>query len=527
MADFALPILTSTYSDLVDLLKARDVSSMKLFDGTTDSNLPSGTKRWNSTNSYFEKFDGSAWSPLVAKYMINVDLLDGCSVNDGGSSINDLWTADKITTQLSTKLNASSYTAADILTKIKTVDGAGSGLDADLLDGMNALSTNTASSIVARDASGNFSAGTITATLNGTATTLSGDSSNWATNRSSAVANMLGWKNYGNGHVIFDASNGTAPNGAAINNTNPGTAWSGSYPTLMGWNGSTTYGVRVDSARVADSVNGGTVTATTGRFTSTVIIDDTLTVGNGKNAATIYMYDSDEGNRTIHCNSNNIGFLKQDGSWGSWCSDNGDWNSNTAMVAPNFYGNLKGRANFLDMNALNGWTDCNLLFWNTPSHSVSCREVNGFSDAPNTGWWFIESRRHSNSSNIWGTQIAYGWEDNANKIYQRNVSNSSWSAWNRVDGVGTSIGVGQTWQSPSRSLNTTYWNTTGKPILVAVSLGVNAGDSASCLYIDGVIRSYFWDGVAGYHTNTVMAIVPAGSSYQLTASGFTHWSELR
>jgi hypothetical protein len=32
-------------------------------------------------------------------------------------------------------LPASSYTAADILTKIKTVDGAGSGLDADLLDG--------------------------------------------------------------------------------------------------------------------------------------------------------------------------------------------------------------------------------------------------------------------------------------------------------------------------------------------------------------------------------------------------------
>jgi hypothetical protein len=32
-------------------------------------------------------------------------------------------------------LPASSYTAADILTKLKTVDGSGSGLDADLLDG--------------------------------------------------------------------------------------------------------------------------------------------------------------------------------------------------------------------------------------------------------------------------------------------------------------------------------------------------------------------------------------------------------
>jgi hypothetical protein len=34
----------------------------------------------------------------------------------------------------STKLDTSAYTAADVLTKIKTVDGATSGLDADLLD---------------------------------------------------------------------------------------------------------------------------------------------------------------------------------------------------------------------------------------------------------------------------------------------------------------------------------------------------------------------------------------------------------
>ena len=42
-----------------------------------------------------------------------------------------------IQTQLDAKLASSSYTAADILTKIKTVDGAGSGLDADLLDGQS------------------------------------------------------------------------------------------------------------------------------------------------------------------------------------------------------------------------------------------------------------------------------------------------------------------------------------------------------------------------------------------------------
>jgi hypothetical protein len=39
---------------------------------------------------------------------------------------------------IATKLDASSYTAADVLAKLKTVDGVGSGLDADLLDGKQA-----------------------------------------------------------------------------------------------------------------------------------------------------------------------------------------------------------------------------------------------------------------------------------------------------------------------------------------------------------------------------------------------------
>lgn len=146
---------------------------------------------------------------------------------------------------------------------------------------ITATSANTANQIVLRDASGNFSAGTITASLSGnattssstsgnagTATTLIGDQTNWASYRSSAVANMLSWKNYGNGHVIFDASAGTSPTGSAVNNTNAAVAWAGTYPTLMGWNGSSTYGVRVDSARVADSApaNGGN-SSTVGGFT--------------------------------------------------------------------------------------------------------------------------------------------------------------------------------------------------------------------------------------------------------------------
>lgn len=74
---------------------------------------------------------------------------------------------------IQTGQTAASYTAADVLAKLITVDGAGSGLDADLLDGYNQDNANTANTIVRRDASGNFSAGTITANLSGTASTAS------------------------------------------------------------------------------------------------------------------------------------------------------------------------------------------------------------------------------------------------------------------------------------------------------------------------------------------------------------------
>lgn len=76
-----------------------------------------------------------------------------------------------ISTQIALGQTAASYTAADVLAKLITVDGVGSGLDADFLDGLNSATANTVSTIVARDASGNFAAGTITATLSGNAST--------------------------------------------------------------------------------------------------------------------------------------------------------------------------------------------------------------------------------------------------------------------------------------------------------------------------------------------------------------------
>ncbi|MEI6053417.1 MAG: hypothetical protein WCQ44_11990, partial [Opitutaceae bacterium] len=70
-----------------------------------------------------------------------------------------------------------------------------------------------------------------------------------------AVAGQLMWTKYGNNHTVFDASNGTTPTGTVINTGDATMPWSNtSYyaPTLMGWNGTDSYGVRVDSARLSD-----------------------------------------------------------------------------------------------------------------------------------------------------------------------------------------------------------------------------------------------------------------------------------
>jgi hypothetical protein len=164
------------------------------------------------------------------------------------------------------------------------------------------------------------------------------------------VVGLLAWKNYGSSHVIFDASNGTTPSGTACSSSNPQNNWTGTYPTLMGWNGANTYGVRVDSARVADSAGsagsvdfnnltnktGGTGTyQTSGDFRAPIFYDsantgyyldlngtsniyravlDRLTIQ--QNVPQIDFVDNDQGEtRYIHCNGGSLGFLGNTGSW--------------------------------------------------------------------------------------------------------------------------------------------------------------------------------------------------------------------
>jgi hypothetical protein len=52
-----------------------------------------------------------------------------------------------------------------------------------------------------------------------------------------------------------------------------------------------------------------------------------LTVGNST-SSNIYMTDTDESTRRIHCNSGRIGFLTTSNGWGAYCDNSGNWFAN-------------------------------------------------------------------------------------------------------------------------------------------------------------------------------------------------------
>jgi hypothetical protein len=94
-----------------------------------------------------------------------------------------------------------------------------------------------------------------------------------------------------------------------------------------------------------------------------------------------------------------------------------------------------------------------------------------------------------------------------------------------------SIGYSQTWQNVvgSRAFNTTYYNTTGRPIQVNVSAGVANGGVT--LVINGITVASITT-VTGYSNTELMSgIVPPGGSYSVVPGGsspiFGAWAELR
>jgi len=91
--------------------------------------------------------------------------------------------------------------------------------------------------------------------------------------------------------------------------------------------------------------------------------------------------------------------------------------------------------------------------------------------------------------------------------------------------AGTFLGNNQSFSNPSRSVGTTYTNSTGKPIWVAVCWS-DPRQAPVYMYVNGTLA--FYSNQDTYPRPTVNAIVPNGQTYQVTGGSNAPylWAEL-
>lgn len=118
---------------------------------------------------------------------------------------------------------------------------------------------------------------------------------------------------------------------------------------------------------------------------------------------------------------------------------------------------------------------------------------------------------------------------------QYDLTQDKWVLLNPAMGV-NALGVGQTWTTVTgtRSLGTTFTNTTGRPIqiVVAVLNTVAASSSAVGITVAGIVTGSLTvvaTGGIGSQSLCVTAIVPPGATYSAsgTQCSLSTWNELR
>jgi hypothetical protein len=83
-ANWSNPTLTSTYTNFVSEVKNRDEDLALQFDGTTSTNLPTNTIRWDSAANRWKKWNGSSWAELTSTYALTALSTTG-NANIGGT----------------------------------------------------------------------------------------------------------------------------------------------------------------------------------------------------------------------------------------------------------------------------------------------------------------------------------------------------------------------------------------------------------------------------------------------------------
>ncbi|MCG9005144.1 phage tail protein [Laribacter hongkongensis] len=142
--------------------------------------------------------------------------------------------------------------------------------------------------------------------------------------------------------------------------------------------------------------------------------------------------------------------------------------------------------------------------------------------------------RPLNATSVWVCRL-FGAVTNPGSADAAQLATEVARLWAQKLDLSAAFGVGQTWQNVtgSRVLGTTYYNTTGRPIFVAVT-GTNAGGNPVGLtvVVGGVtIESpYYYGGSTNVVQPLATFIVPPSASYSVSlngGSGVQKWAELR
>ena len=117
-----------------------------------------------------------------------------------------------------------------------------------------------------------------------------------------------------------------------------------------------------------------------------------------------------------------------------YCDPSSTSNLVGLTVANTISGSINGSATSLNSSnsiaRVGSSGNYNTDFQNTPAGTVRhLGDDSTITNNPGGAWWFLDNYRHSNGSNYWGTQVAWGWEDNANRLATRNVTGGSFGSW--------------------------------------------------------------------------------------------------
>ena len=232
---------------------------------------------------------------------------------------------------------------------------------------------------------------------------MTSNGTNWTS--TAAPTSYSGYSGYSGATGTSGYSGGTGTNGTSGYSGYSGGTGSNGASGYSGYSGGTgTNGTSGYSGYSGASA--GSILGTNNTWTGfNTFSNGTIQVGSSGGVYRQYRYDgtmsSDGSNFYAIINSSNIGSQTV-----------------TALNSSNYIARTGSSGNL------------NTDFQNTPAGTFRYQgDDSGLANSPGGSWWIYQNMRHSNGSNYWGTQIAWGWEDNSNRLATRNVSGGTFGGW--------------------------------------------------------------------------------------------------